>query len=72
MTDEKSLAETEKAPEFDLGLYSFNKLEAALGYPRAVFDESFFRDRRFLLSPVPAKEKTETHFRKPLYLRKCG
>ena len=35
MTDEKSLAETERPPEFDLGLYSFNKLEAALGYPRA-------------------------------------
>jgi hypothetical protein len=35
MTDEKSLAETERPPEFDLDLYSFKKLETALGYPRA-------------------------------------
>ena len=35
MIDEKSLAETEKSPEFDLDLYSFKKLENALGYPRA-------------------------------------
>jgi len=34
MTEEENLAELKKQPEFNLNLYSINKLETALGFPR--------------------------------------